>query len=293
LTRVLRLERPRDAAEFEAATGAFLLRREAENCAMIGLTSQLALGTAARTAASPYFAVVRAGDEVVGAALIAGFLIVLSDPIDPSSFRLLANDIAREAPAVPGVVGPVEASRAFAEIWTELTGQTHRLNLSERIFRIREVIPPRRVEGAMRIATEAESDLLARWLTAFNEEALGQTPDPGAMDRFATRWIQRQGRTMYLWIDRGQAVSMVGVSGDTPNGIRVAPVYTPPELRGRGYASALTAAATQAQFAAGKLYCFLYTDLANPTSNHIYQAIGYEPVLDVTEYRFGPPSGAA
>ncbi len=91
---------------------------------------------------------------------------------------------------------------------------------------------------------------------------------------------------MYLWVVAGRPVSMVGVSGETPNGIRVAPVYTPPELRGRGYASALTAAVTQAQLDEGKRYCFLFTDLANPTSNHIYQAIGYEPVADASDYRF-------
>jgi predicted GNAT family acetyltransferase len=91
---------------------------------------------------------------------------------------------------------------------------------------------------------------------------------------------------MFLWEDGGRAVSMVGVSGETPNGIRVAPVYTPPELRGRGYASACVAAVTQAQFDRGRRFCFLFTDLANPTSNKIYQAIGYEPVCDVDEYRF-------
>jgi len=91
---------------------------------------------------------------------------------------------------------------------------------------------------------------------------------------------------MYLWVVDGEPVSMVGVSGETPNGIRVAPVYTPSGLRGRGYASALTAAVTQKQLDGGKRYCFLFTDLANPTSNHIYRSIGYEPVADASDYRF-------
>ena len=64
-------------------------------------------------------------------------------------------------------------------------------------------------------------------------------------------------------------------------------MYTPPPARGRGYASALVAEASQLQLDAGRRFCFLFTDLANPTSNHIYQAIGYEPVRDVDEYRFG------
>jgi uncharacterized protein len=65
-------------------------------------------------------------------------------------------------------------------------------------------------------------------------------------------------------------------------------VYTPPDLRGRGYGSAVTAHATQEQLAAGRDYCFLYTDLANPTSNKIYMNIGYERVCDSAEYAFGP-----
>jgi hypothetical protein len=161
--------------------------------------------------------------------------------------------------------------------------------MSERIFRIDRVIAPRPVPGAMRLASESDRALLADWLGAFNLEALAQRPDPAAMDQFAARWIARQGRAMYLWVDGGQPVAMVGVSGETPNGIRVAPVYTPPALRGRGYASALTATVTQAHLDAGKRYCFLFTDLANPTSNHIYQAIGYRPVADVADYRFEGP----
>jgi hypothetical protein len=161
--------------------------------------------------------------------------------------------------------------------------------MSERIFRLEEVIPPRPVEGAMCVATDADQELLAEWLGEFNAEAIGQVTDPAAMRAFAARWIARQGRAMYLWVVAGRPVSMVGVSGETPSGIRVAPVYTPGELRGRGYASALTAAVTQEQLDSGKRYCFLFTDLANPTSNHIYQAIGYRPVSDVADYRFDPP----
>jgi predicted GNAT family acetyltransferase len=71
--------------------------------------------------------------------------------------------------------------------------------------------------------------------------------------------------------------------------VRIGPVYTPPEARNRGYASALVAAISQAQLDAGRRFCFLFTDLANPTANHIYQAIGYEPVRDVDMWRHDRP----
>lgn len=284
----LRLDRPTSVDSYEQSAGAFLRAREAENCVILGLCSQMRIGITSIQNFTPYFGVARSGDGVVGAALIAGYLALLSTPIDEAALPLIVADMAKAAPEVPGVVAEVATSRRFAELWTAATGRAHRLHMSERIFRLERVIPPRPVEGEMRIAAESDRELLAEWLGEFTAEALGQTTDPAAMRAFASRWIAREGRTMCLWIVEGHPVSMVGVSGDTPNGIRVAPVYTPPELRGRGYASALTAAVTQKQLDDGKRYCFLFTDLANPTSNHIYQAIGYEPVIDAADYRFEP-----
>jgi predicted GNAT family acetyltransferase len=86
---------------------------------------------------------------------------------------------------------------------------------------------------------------------------------------------------------------MAGYAGPTPHGIRIGPVYTPPGQRGRGYASACVARLSQDMLDAGRTYCFLYTDLTNPTSNHIYQQIGYEPVCDVAEYRFTRTAASA
>jgi len=119
-------------------------------------------------------------------------------------------------------------------------------------------------------------------------EALPASHNPASRDTAeatATQWISGGG--LWLWVDDGP-VAMAGAVGRTPNGIRVGAVYTPPDRRRQGYASSLVAALSQAQLDAGRRFCFLYTDLANPTSNHIYGAIGYEPVCDVDEYRFEP-----
>jgi len=286
----LRLDRPATVDAFEESAGPFLRAREAENCLMLGLCSQLRAGSATLPVRWPYFGVIREGREVAGAALVAGFLVVLSNPIPDAALPLLVADLERSQPDVPGVVGETNASRQFAEQWARTTGRSHRLNLSERIFRLERVIAPRPVAGAMRPVAEADRELIARWLAAFTTEALGQDVDMARMREFAGRWIAREARAMYFWVVDGEPVSMVGVSGETPNGIRVAPVYTPSDLRGRGYATALTAAVTQKQLDGGKRYCFLFTDLANPTSNHIYRSIGYEPVADASDYRFELPA---
>jgi hypothetical protein len=88
-----------------------------------------------------------------------------------------------------------------------------------------------------------------------------------------------------LWEVDGQPVSMAGFSGQTITGIRVNAVFTPPELRGRGYATACVGHLTRNLLDRYR-FCFLFTDQANPVSNHVYAKIGYRPVCDVSQLRF-------
>ena len=97
--------------------------------------------------------------------------------------------------------------------------------------------------------------------------------------------LKRGDAGFVIWEDDGP-VSLAGFGGTTPTGTRIGPVYTPPEHRGRGYGSAVTAAVSAERLAAGRRFCFLYTDLSNPTSNRIYVAIGYRRVCDSLELRF-------
>jgi predicted GNAT family acetyltransferase len=103
--------------------------------------------------------------------------------------------------------------------------------------------------------------------------------------RTLAEW-ERGDRRFWLWEDGGAPVSLVGGGSRTPNGVRIGPVYTPPEQRGRGYASSLTAAVSQRLLDEGRRFCFLYTNLANPTSNRIYLTIGYRPVADALMVAF-------
>jgi hypothetical protein len=157
--------------------------------------------------------------------------------------------------------------------------------MDERIYALERVVPPRHVGGAMRDARPGDRDLIWNWLDAFAREAM-PAREPSLMQRSLAEW-ERGDRRFWLWEDRGAPVSLVGGGSPTPRGVRIGPVYTPPTFRGHGYASSLTATVSQQLLDEGRQFCFLYTDLANPTSNRIYQAIGYRPVADALMVAFG------
>jgi predicted GNAT family acetyltransferase len=271
--------------EFMAIAGEFLTAREAEHNLIFGICSQIEADPTQYPDA-PYLGAVVDGDRVVGAAIqTPPWRVVVSVLDDPGAATAIASDL--QGRVIPGAVGPSDATRALAAAWSEQYGATVTLSRHERAYRLRTVRPIRPAPGSMVLAQPADRPLLRDWIEAFHVEALGTGSAP-VQDHEATadRWIRRIGRTAYLWVDAGRPVSFAGAGGLTPHGIRVGPVYTPPELRGRGYASNLVAQVSQAQLDAGRMFVFLFTDLANPTANHIYQEIGYEPVIDIDEYVF-------
>jgi predicted GNAT family acetyltransferase len=278
----MRLRRFASVGDFLDAAGSFLVEREAEHNLIFGICASLR-ETPEAYSGPPYLATVADGERVVAAAIqTPPFRLILSEVDDPAAIELIVGDVLDRA--LPGVLGPVGPTRAFVEAWTRLGGPAATLQMSERSYRLTDVRPARPVSGRVRVATATDRELVRDWVEGFMREAFGDA-DADEIEATTDRWLARRGRTLYLW-DDGGPVSMTGVGGPTPHGIRIGPVYTPPHVRGRGYASALVAAVSQAELDAGRQFCFLFTDLGNPTSNHIYQAIGYEPVGDVDAYGF-------
>jgi hypothetical protein len=188
----------------------------------------------------------------------------------------------------PSVVGALPEVDQFVAGWTERTDTTATVRFAQGIYALERVLPVPGASGAMRLQTPQDTELLIDWLRAFEAEAL-HTLGGGGEDR-ARQVVEYRLRAeragLMLWEDGGVVVSVAGFGGETPNGIRIGPVYTPPELRGRGYATALVAQLSSQLLAEGRRFCFLYTDLANPTSNAIYERIGYGRVCDSAEVVF-------
>ena len=149
-----------------------------------------------------------------------------------------------------------------------------------------ECRPPADVPGTMRPYRPGDRDLALRWLDAFIAEALPSEHVHEAAEVILERRVDEPEGGLVLWHVDDEPVSLAGFGGPTPDGIRIGPVYTPPELRRHGYASALVGRTTAMLLGSGRRFCFLFTDLANSTSNNIYRNVGYEAVTDVDQYAF-------
>ena len=274
-------------AEVEAfldVAGPFLGAREAEHNLIFGVLSSIR-ETPEAYSGPPYLATVHDTDDRVVAAAIQTppYRLVLSEIDDEAAIVALANDTVERD--LPGVLGPVGVVESFIGAWTAAGGPRAEHTETEQVYRLTAVRPPRAVSGDRRAVVLEDRALVRAWLEGFMLDAFGQA-DATELDAMTDRWLVGRGRTLWLWQDGSETVSLCGVGGPTPNGIRIGPVYTPPSARGHGYASNLVADASQAELDAGRRFCFLFTDAANPTSNHIYREIGYEHVRDVHVYRF-------
>ena len=279
--QTIRLERFETVSDYLARVGPFLEDREAEHnlvlaaCAQFQATPDIFEGR-------PDLIAAIGGYRVVATAVrTPPFNIVLSEIDDESALSAFVEAFEPANPS--GVTGPAEHAAAFSELWSARTGRGHRLSRSERLFGLTSVERPAQ-RGVLRAAARPDRDLLALWLRAYESETLGREV-PAIAAGTIERWLAGRSRTMYLWEDGGP-VSMCGVGGATPHGIRIGPVYTPRELRNHGYASACVAAASQAQLDAGRRYCFLFTDLANEGANPMFASVGYEEIRDFAIYAF-------
>jgi predicted GNAT family acetyltransferase len=221
--------------------------------------------------------------RVVGAAMQTPPYALFLSRMPEAAATTLAGVLADAGRDLPGVNGAVGSTAAFAEAWTARTGEKSRVVTAMRMYHLGHLVRPTNVLGSPQVATLIDSGLIASWLAAFHDEAMRLAP---AEDwrAFADRRITAG--QIHLWHNEGAPVAFAAVSSPAAGVARVGPVYTPPGQRRRGYGAAVTAAATAAVMGGAAHHVVLYTDLANPTSNSIYQAIGYRPDHDAEERSF-------
>jgi len=273
------------AKEFLKAAGHWLQSQEAINNLMLGLAARLS-GAEKPTKPTPVMMTVSGLQRVEAAMLMTPprGVVLYAPAADPQeALNNLADALLAAGHRVPECVGPSRAAGLFAKIWSGRTGQAVVRKMAQRIYELRRVHFPRGVPGSARSPRMEDCDLVAcrthEFCLAVGEESDHETARTSAEQVVA-------GGQMLLWEHQGELVSMAAAVRPTRHGTAIARVYTPPEHRGHGFASACVAELSQRQLNAGRQFCCLYTDLANPTSNSIYQKIGYVPVADSSHYRF-------
>ena len=292
------LELTDDPTAFLDEAAAYLAGDPVVTTVMATVTRRMAAG-GHRSAGMPYrwWALARdAGGAVVGAAMrTAPFapypLYVLTMPDEDAV--ALARLLHDRGEPVDGVNGALPAARLVAEEVARLTGRSARVDEHLRLFELGALHEPAAPPGRLRLATRAEAELCLAWFRDFGRAAAEQAgrTEPHGTEDFTLEELEARidDGIVWLWEDESGAPVHLTAANLPANGVtRIGPVYTPREHRGHGYAGRAVAEVSRGFVEAG-VRCCLFTDQANPTSNRIYEAIGYRPVVDMANFAIAFP----
>lgn len=268
-----------------------LVRYEAENNLILGILANLIAGEYSEI--QPYMAVFQDRGNVQAIALCTppwpALISYENPPPGGKVLKAILEDMGDSLrDDFTGLSGNKEFVSSLISLWEEVSEKKALLKMAMRIYKIEKVLPVSGVPGRMRPFGEQDRALIEEWYEGFQRDTSNEKPDQAHIQKQVSAYLTAQPRQrgLMIWEVDGKPVSMAGYAGPTPNGIRIGAVYTPPDQRKHGYASAATAGLSQHLLEQGNLFCFLFTDLLNPISNHIYQQIGYRPVCDVDRYLF-------
>jgi GNAT superfamily N-acetyltransferase len=223
--------------------------------------------------------------DLIGAAIQTPPYPLACNAIPLHSVDAVAAEVARSRPELNGVRGARDATVAFANAWQAATGRTGNLTVEERLYRLGTLQPPSSVAGVPRAANDDDRGVLVDWAELFYSETFGHPRDDQAGEKLVDA-AKGNGDQFILWSVDATPASMAMLRAPAAGVSRIGPVFTPADRRGRGYGSAVTAAAAELALRRGVADVVLFADLANPVSNAIYQRIGFEPVADSVRIEF-------
>jgi GNAT superfamily N-acetyltransferase len=280
-----------DAAEFLLVAGPHLAASPVVSTVVATIAERAVAEIAAGIRQDPrhWYAVVRDGDEVVGAAMrTAPFeprpLFLL--PMPAEGAVALARALHDRGEYVRAANGALPTTEVFARETARLLGRGVAVGQHTRLFELGDLVEPPAPPGRLRAARPADIDLALAWFDAFMadaDEQAGREPGTTAHESLSAEDMLRRIELERIWLwedEAGDVVHLTGRNAPAFGVARIGPVYTPRARRGRGYASATVALVSRQITAAGDRAC-LFTDQANPTSNRIYEALGYRRVVDM------------
>lgn len=272
-----------DVAEFHRHTAAWLAADPVcNNVIATGLTSR-ADGTLPTEDDIVLLCVLDGGGSLAGVATRTPPHPMLITAMPPAAIAALADYVASQLPGVRAFNGPADDAHMLAQAVAANIGGSPQVRRAMARYRLDQVTAPSGVAGRARVATPADLDLVAGWRSGFQHDIGGHSDDNIAAVR--GRLVSGQ---IWLWENTGQPVAMAAETAPAAGVARINLVYTPPPHRRRGYASALVAFLAQRILDSGNVPS-LYADHANPTSNGIYQAIGFRKVDDAILWEITEP----
>jgi len=206
-------------------------------------------------------------------------IYIEDNKIDPTVIKCLIDGLVTNSIHLPGVMAEKQLALHFAKEYCAAKGITYTTSMSQRIYELTKVNPVEQV-GQLRLADERDMHYFPYWLESFrsNREYGATTMNTPKNGDFYRHRLSL--KNIYILEDGGQPVSTASIHREMCNAAGIGAVYTPAWFRGKGYATSCVAQVSQIALDKGFAKCVLYTDLANPTSNSIYQKIGYNPIAD-------------
>lgn len=278
---MLKLVRHPDAKAFRDAAIPYLLKDEAAHNVIIGITDRLQRGF--EMTEEPFLAHV---EDENGAVISCAMRtpphgVQIAHTENDDAIALIVKALIDTYGTIPSVGGRVDNSEQFVNDWQRMTGQAYKEKMRQGIYKLTQLTMPENVSGEAKLASENDRDTLVRYFGEFDRGTGLGARTPEQINAFLDLRLGKDaGTRIWLWWDDGEPVSMAGLNRLTLNGACISYVYTPEHKRRNGYASAVTAHASKTMLDEGREFCCLYTDMANPTSNKIYKAMGYVHICD-------------
>lgn len=276
-----------DINEFYDLSYSFLLEQEVENGLQISILNSLKKNINRYGQEKPSLYAIYKNSEVRLISLrTPPYNQILSYTNELNSIDFLVETLHKQGVELPGTLGFKEGVKRFIMLWSEKRGVKAQITRNERIYKIEHVEKETLGKNKFIEAVDSHENIVLQWGREFMLEALPERNSEMVEHSLGRLKNDIHEGRIFLLLDNNKPVSMARKAGKTPNGIAVNNVYTPPSLRRKGYATECVARLSKNLLKEGNKFCFLFTDLSNPTSNSIYQKIGYRPVIDVDEYQF-------
>ena len=274
---------PKDASSFLQICQKALEENEVNSNLILGISNALSKNTYAYGMVEPFFSIVINNNEISLIGLMTppkNLLLYEHKNLDINIIELFANNLFSEHKRIPGITGELTLTKSFLEKWNGISPCSYKTDKNLRIYKLTQVGRYNKPDGIFRCAEMKEIEIIAEFINKFSSEINEPINIEGA------KKVSEDGianKEIFIW-ENNDIVSMAKKHRPTKHGMAIGYVYTPIEHRSKGYATALVAELSQNILNSGKLFCTLYTDLSNPTSNSIYQKIGYNPVCDNVSY---------